>query len=134
MRGWALTLRAGGRMIVQETAAVQSSDPALARYYEVVGDLQRHHGQDLTIGARLGQLAEVAGPRVVHSAPRVYRPPARAMARLHVLNLQNWRDDPYARATFDAGERADERCSSSAAAGPLLPSRWAWLALRSTRA
>lgn len=104
LRGWARALRAGGRMILQETAALRSGDPALARYYELVGDLQRHHGQDLTVGARLGQLAHTAGLRVTHSAVSSYRPLARVMARLHALNLRTWRDDPYARATFDPAE------------------------------
>jgi SAM-dependent methyltransferase len=104
LRGWVTPLHAGGRMIVQETAALTSTAPALARYYELLGDLQRHHGQDLNVGARLGQLAAAAGLRVVHDATRLFRPPVSAMARLHALNMQTWRDEPYARETFDAGE------------------------------
>jgi SAM-dependent methyltransferase len=104
VRGWASTLRAGGRLIVQETAGLQAADPALSRYYELVADLQRHHGQDLTVGSRLRQLAAGSGLSVLHDAVRRVRPPVRAMARLHALNLQTWRHDDYARASFDAGE------------------------------
>jgi SAM-dependent methyltransferase len=120
LRGWAPALRAGGRIIVQETAALRSGEPALARYYDLVGDLQRHHGQDLTIGARLRELAVAAGLRVVHHALRTYRPSARAMARLHALNLRTWRDDPYACAAFDAAELddLDERPTRLAEAAP----------------
>lgn len=107
LQGWAALLSAGGRMILQETAALASTQPALARYYELVADLQRHHGQDLNVGSRLGQLASGAGLRVVHDAQPAFQPPVQAMARLHALNLQTWREDPYARATFDAGELDD---------------------------
>ena len=107
LRGWAPVLRAGGRMILQETAALTSDVPALARYYELVADLQHHHGQDLTVGSRLGEIAAGCGLRVAYDAVRAFRPPVRSMARLHALNLQTWRDDPYARATFDAGELDD---------------------------
>jgi ubiquinone/menaquinone biosynthesis C-methylase UbiE len=107
LEGWASLLRAGGRMIVQETAALTSNEPALTRYYELVADLQRHHGQDLNVGSRLGQLAAAARLRVVHEALRTFRPPVPAMARLHALNMQTWREESYARATFDAGELDD---------------------------
>ena len=107
LRGWAPTLRGSGRLIVQETADMRSSDPALGRYYELVADLQRHHGQDLTVGSRLRRLAEGSGLSVVHSAIRSVRPPVRAMARLHALNLRTWRNDAHARAAFDADELDD---------------------------
>jgi trans-aconitate 2-methyltransferase len=117
VRGWASTLRPGGRPIVQETAGMTTTDPALGRYYELVADLQRHHGQDFTIGSRLRRLAAGSGLSVVHDAVRLFRPPVRAMARLHALNLRTWRTDAYARAAFDAGELDDlsQRLSQLAA-------------------
>jgi SAM-dependent methyltransferase len=107
LQGWAPLLRSGGRLIVQETAALTSNEPTLARYYELVADLQRHHGQDLNVGARLGRLAASSHLRVVHDALEMIRPPVGAMARLHALNVQTWRREPYARATFDAAELDD---------------------------
>src|ERR1051325_10956265 len=50
-------LRSGGRLLLEETAALFSPVPALSRYYELVEQLQAHHGQETLIGKRLGTLA-----------------------------------------------------------------------------
>ena len=78
LQGWAPLVRSGGRMIVQETAALMSNEPTLARYYELVADLQRHHGQDFKVGARLGRLAASSQLRVVRHAMEMIRPPVGA--------------------------------------------------------
>lgn len=50
----------------------------------------------------------------------MFRPPVQAMARLHALNIQTWRQEPYARATFDAAELDDlgERLTQLAMSAP----------------
>jgi hypothetical protein len=69
--------------------------PALSRYYDLVEQLQAHHGQETLIGKRLGALASgVAGVRatlVVQEIPIA----AAAMARLHAMNLATWKADPF---------------------------------------
>src|SRR5215831_18110194 len=50
-------LRSGGRLLIEETAALFSPVPALSRYYDLVEQLQTHHGQETLIGKRLGALA-----------------------------------------------------------------------------
>lgn len=104
LRNWAPLVAPGGRLLLQESARLVSREPVLARYYELVGELQAHHGQALDIGARLVALAGACDLRIEHSATRSLRPPVPAMAALHALNLRTWRTDPYARAAFDADE------------------------------
>jgi SAM-dependent methyltransferase len=104
LRLWGDLLRPGGRLIVQEVARLVSREPALGRYYELVAQLQEHHGQALDVGARLAELARSGGLRVEHQAIRPWHPPTAAMAALHVLNLHSWRDDRYARTAFDPDE------------------------------
>jgi trans-aconitate 2-methyltransferase len=101
---WLRLLAPGGRLIVQETARLTSSHPALARYYELVAQLQRHYGQALEIGSALGRLGAGLDAEVLHSGVRTVSPPAASMARLHELNLRTWRQDPYAGEHFDAAE------------------------------
>jgi hypothetical protein len=101
---WLRLLAPGGRLIVQETARLTSRHPALGRYYELVGELQRHYGQLLEIGSRLGGLAAGLDAEVRHSAEREVCPEAASMARLHELNLRTWRQDPYAAEHFDPAE------------------------------
>lgn len=104
LRRWAGLVAPGGRLLLQETARLVSRDPIISRYYELVGQLQAHHGQALDIGARLVGLAEACDLRVEHSALRPLHPPVPAMAALHALNLRTWRTDPYALAAFDSDE------------------------------
>ncbi len=58
IRGFASLLAPGGGvLLLQETGLLESSHPALARYYELVGRLQSHYGERLYIGVELEQLA-----------------------------------------------------------------------------
>lgn len=105
LRVWAGALAPGGRLLAQETARMASTVPALARYYELVAELQRHHGQALDVGRRLEDLARATPDvRLVHAEVPTLRPPVRAMAALHAMNVRTWRDDAYARTAFDPGE------------------------------
>ena len=122
LRTWAASLACGGRLVVQETARLTSRDPALGRYYELVAELQRRHGQPLDVGSRLRELAAEAGTPVVHAAIRPLRPKCREMAVVHVLNLRTWRNDPAA-ADFDADEldALDQALVTIARGGPAEP-------------
>lgn len=106
LRGWAQALTQGGRLLVTETARLVSREPALGRYYELVGELQEHHGQSLDVGAGLADAAARAGLEVEYAVIESWHPPTDAMAALHVLNLRTWRDGEFARSAFD-GEELD---------------------------
>jgi ubiquinone/menaquinone biosynthesis C-methylase UbiE len=43
-------LRSGGRLLLEETAALSSPVPTLSRYYDLVEQLQAHHRQETLIG------------------------------------------------------------------------------------
>ena len=88
-------LRPGGRLLLEETAALLSPVPALTRYYGLVEQMQAHHAQDLLLGKRLGSLAEsVAGARATSVLQEI--PIAAAvMARLHAMNIATWKADPF---------------------------------------
>ena len=79
------------------------SHPALARYYELVADLQRRHGQRLDIGRSLSELSDPRLYDVRYSGERRFSLPGVRMAELHRLNLLTWRHDPLA-APFDPHE------------------------------
>ena len=88
-------LRAGGRLLLEETAELFSPVPALARYYQLVEQLQTHHGQETLIGKKLAGLASgISGVRatsVLQDVPL----PAAVMARLHAMNLATWKADSF---------------------------------------
>ena len=88
-------LRPGGRLLLEETAELFSPVPAISRYYDLLAQLQAHHGQETLIGKRLGGLAAgVAGVRATSLLQEI--PVAAAfMARLHSMNLATWKADPF---------------------------------------
>jgi len=88
-------LGSGGRLLLEETAVLFSPVQALSRYYDLVEQLQVHHGQETLIGKRLGALAAgIAGTRATSVLQEI--PVAAAvMARLHAMNLATWKADPF---------------------------------------
>ena len=102
--GWAEAATPGAVLIVQEVETLTSPTPALARYYELVGELQARYGQALHVGRLLDEALAATAWRVVSSAIRALTPDPRRMARLHLFNLRTWRTDPVAIEAFDAAE------------------------------
>jgi trans-aconitate 2-methyltransferase len=93
-------LAPGGTLLVQETSSLESDDPTLSRYYELVGAFQAHYRQTLYIGRELPQLAERANLRSVRFEQDCFEPSAATMAELHALNLRTWGRDPAAISLF----------------------------------
>lgn len=94
----------GGRLLLQETASMATTHPALNRYYELVATLQAHYGQTLYIGRELERFVIGVPFTVAHSGVRRFERPASTMARLHLQNLVTWRADPFAQRVFDLAE------------------------------
>ena len=120
---WATAAADGAALIVEETAAMSSSHHAFRLYYALVAELQRHYGQQLTIGRTLDSVLPESGWEPEIDVVRELSLPARRMARLHGLNLESWRHDPFARASFSAAmldelAAALDAIASAAAAAP----------------
>jgi trans-aconitate 2-methyltransferase len=101
---WASVAAPNARLVLHETEGLESSHPALRRYYELVAELQRHYGQDLYLGARMDNCFEHTPWKVIDSRRREMEKPAAFMAELHLDNLITLRKDPYAQENFDARE------------------------------
>jgi hypothetical protein len=104
---WAHASHAGARLVVHETASLEADHPALARYYELVGELQAHYGQELYVGEDLDTAFDGTGWEIERSAVVVLDKPTPVMAELHRMNLLTWREDPYAVSRFDRAELDD---------------------------
>jgi SAM-dependent methyltransferase len=121
LAGWAAS--AAAALVIEETAAMASPDAAFSLYYRLVAELQRHYGQDALVGRTLERTLIGSGWEIEVSIVRELSLPARRMARLHVLNLATWRQDPFARAAFapsmlDELAAALEAVASGAADAP----------------
>jgi SAM-dependent methyltransferase len=125
--GWAGALVSRGRLALEEVDTMTSDDPALVRYYELVEAMQAARGQRTYVGRELAALAP-AEIFVVERADTVpVTLPAPVAARLHALNFQTWRRDPFivsnvAAAELDRlGETLEALASGARAAAPV---RW----------
>jgi trans-aconitate 2-methyltransferase len=104
LESWIRAAAPGATLFIHETESLQSENPAMDRYYELVAQLQRHYGQALYIGALLEAFVDQSGWRIVESSQLKLKKRARKMAELHLSNLRTWRNDEYAKKSFDAAE------------------------------
>ncbi len=93
--------------MLEETAELGSDHPVLRRYYQLVEAMQAHYGQRMHVGRALEELGRAEGYAVEQARVELLHLPADRMARLHVLNLRTWGNDPWARSHLDASERAE---------------------------
>lgn len=104
VRLWTELLSGCGVILLQETTRMECPHPTFIRYYQLVGELQRLHGQALYIGRELETLVRAAGLTAFHSEEARFERTAADMARLHLMNLRSWREDEEARRAFDSEE------------------------------
>lgn len=101
---WAEVAAPRATLFIHETETLETDNSTLRRYYELVARLQRHYGQALFVGLFLEQCLGKSGWRLVENERLTLKKPAVKMAQLHLSNLRTWRQDEYARQTFDAAE------------------------------
>lgn len=107
LREFASLLEPAGVLLVQETSGLESAEPTLARYYELVGAFQAHYCQTLYVGRELPQLAEQAALGNIEYETHEMQVPGAVMAELHALNLRTWSRDPAAVALFGSAALAE---------------------------
>ncbi len=98
---WADAAAPQAKLLIHETAWLESTHPALRRYYEFVGEMQRHYGQELNVGATLDDSIAGTGWQVLHNRNLVLEKSAREMAQLHLPNLRTWGRNEFAAQAFD---------------------------------
>ena len=104
LANWSQSVGPGGALLIQETSDLRTDAPAFRRYYAWVGEMQAHYGQSLYIGRELKALAEATGWRVRAARETVNLIPVPVMARLHAMNLQTFRHDPFVAACHSQEE------------------------------
>ena len=95
LTGWAAQLAPGGIILVDEVERIDTHNPVLQRYLEIVAALIGHGGGQLYVGRSLEQLPVVHG-LVRRSSGVVAVPVSTASAaKMFRLNLKAWRDHPF---------------------------------------
>jgi ubiquinone/menaquinone biosynthesis C-methylase UbiE len=101
---WAMLAAPRALLMIHETERLESTDPALCRYYELVDQMQRYYGQALNVGALLDASFAETGWRIRQSEHLVLKKSAREMAQLHLPNLRTWGRNEYAVQAFNRSE------------------------------
>jgi trans-aconitate 2-methyltransferase len=104
LAAWAQAASPGAILFIHETESLETENATLDRYYEMVGRLQEHYGQALYVGGLLEAFVKQSGWKIVESERLTLEKPARKMAELHLPNLRTWRNDEFAKNSFDANE------------------------------
>jgi SAM-dependent methyltransferase len=107
LQAWRVALRLGGILVLIELERLTSTDPVLARYYEIIDGVQAEHGQQMYIGGALEGMARSAGYTIVTSHAVEPGISASRMATLHRPNLDNVRRDPWVEENFSDAEVDD---------------------------
>jgi ubiquinone/menaquinone biosynthesis C-methylase UbiE len=100
VRAWAAAAKPDARLVLEETASMSCEHPVFGRYYALVERMQAHYGQRMYIGRELEALARSPGWRVECAEVAQSLLPAVDMAELHLLNLQTWGSDAFARENY----------------------------------
>ena len=127
LAAWTHAAATHGRLAIEDTAGVSSDDPTLARYYQLVAQMQAAHGQSMQIGRDLPELGRRADWIVESFHLQPVTLPAAIAARLHAMNFRTWRHDPFIAATvppaeLDALGASLEQIATGAC--PAAPAHW----------
>ena len=104
LQTWAEVAAPRAMLLIHETERIESSHPALHRYYELVEEMQRHYGQLLNVGAILETSLAGTAWKVCQSRSLAMEKSAQAMAQLHLPNLRTWGRNDFAAQAFDRHE------------------------------
>jgi SAM-dependent methyltransferase len=124
---WAEVVTPGARLALEEVHTLDADDEALRRYYALIEALQAAHGQRTYIGRDFEGLP-ASSPWILESAVRrpIYSPAA-AAARLHALNFETLRREPFVARRLGPAELDDMAAALEALASgarAAAPVRW----------
>jgi SAM-dependent methyltransferase len=91
---WMTQVRPGGVLAVDEVEYIETPDPVLARYEELVVALVASRGALMCAGPVLDRMEDGDGWRLQSSRLVEHRVPVELAARMYGMNLRTWRDDP----------------------------------------
>lgn len=125
LRAWATQLAPGGRLLVDENESIETANPVLARYEQMVTEVVATRGANIHAGPVVAEVTGGEGWRRVASEVRTWPVPEPQAARMFAMNLATWRADPlatarYAPAALDELAAALDDLSSSDSTGAVV--------------
>jgi SAM-dependent methyltransferase len=97
---WATQLRTGGLMLMEETEAIHTSQPAFKTYLEIVEAMLASQGTKLYIGRDLDRLPDTPALQRRASGLRQFHVRDQNAAIMFFLNIQTWKHNPFVQANY----------------------------------
>lgn len=100
IRRWTDELRPGGKLLLDEGAAIRTSHEPIGRYLEMVGALLEHRGTAVDVPGLIRDLRDpghLGDTALRHRLSRriTFHPPANGVAAMFRAHMDAWRDDPF---------------------------------------
>jgi len=97
---WSEQLRPGGLLLLDEVERIETPNPVLERYEEIVTAMVASRGAQISVGPRIVGLSGNSWRQRANEL-RVYPVVTADAARMYAMNLATWRRDPYVIETYD---------------------------------
>lgn len=104
---WARQLNSGGLLLLEEVEEIQTSNPTLARYLEILSAMLTSHGNELYVGPRLDAMSTDVGTTRRSSRVSRLEPTTGQAACMFSMNLATWRENEFIRDTYSEREIED---------------------------
>jgi SAM-dependent methyltransferase len=101
---WSEQLRPGGHLCLEENDWIHTTQPAFARYLEIVTTMLDDAAQTLVVGRALDRFTTGIGWKQQSSIVIPVVATERVAAQMFLPNLANWRDRPFIRQHYATAE------------------------------
>jgi trans-aconitate 2-methyltransferase len=97
---WSTQLRPGGILLLDEVEWIRTTDPVFGLYLEMVVAMLERQGNHLYVGPLLEAMTDPAGMSRRSSQLATLAPASRLAAKMFLMNLRVWRDEPFVREAY----------------------------------
>ncbi len=100
--GWATQLSANGRIAIEETESIDTSNSVLTTYIDILDTTMQAQGQQLFIGPEIDRIGDELGLSPLMNRVFRLKVPASKAAAMNYLNIQTWRRNSFVTENYDA--------------------------------
>jgi hypothetical protein len=97
---WSTQLRSGGILLLDEVEWIRTTDPVFGLYLEMVAEMLERQGNNLYVGPLLEAMLDPADMSRRSSRLATLAPASRLAAKMFLMNLRVWRDEPFVREAY----------------------------------